>query len=76
MRKTTDTPLRSTIPFKLKDRPSSRAWKAFKLKGLFGFIPEIIIISKVQGQNNKFIFSAVLTEEEIKKENTLKTKKK
>lgn len=55
--------LRSLLPFKLKDRPN-RNWKAFNLKAHFGFIPESIIISKPQGQNNVIILSAVLPKSE------------
>jgi len=58
--------IRSTIPFKLKDRVD-RNWKAFNLKAQFGFLPESIIISKPHGQNNVFILSAVLTKEELAK---------
>ena len=34
----------------------------------FGFVPEIIIIEKVHGYSNTFTVKAVLTEEEIKRE--------
>lgn len=34
----------------------------------FGFIPEAIIIEKVPGVSNKIIVNAVLTKEEIEKE--------
>ena len=54
-----DIKLRSTVPFKLKDR-TDRNWKAFNLKSQFGFIPKNIIISKPWGQNNVIILSAVL----------------
>ena len=76
MDKKEDIKIRSTIPFKLKDR-QNRNWKAFNLKAQFGFLPETIIISKPHGQNNVFNLSAVLTKEELTKikEQKKKTKK-
>jgi len=66
--------IRSTIPFKLKDR-QDRNWKAFNLMSQFNFLPETIIISKPHGQNNVFILSAVLTKEELAKIKELKKPK-
>jgi hypothetical protein len=54
--------LRSTVPFKLKDK-NERNWKAFNLKTQFGFIPEVIIISKFPRKNNIIILSAVVPPE-------------
>lgn len=59
--------VKSTPSFKLKDQPS-RVWQAIHLKRQFGFVPETIIIEKVHGQNNRLIIRAVLTPEEIAKE--------
>lgn len=60
------TKLRSTVPFKLKDK-NDRNWKAFNLKMQFGFLPETIVISKLHGNNNVIVLSAVLTQEELDK---------
>ena len=60
--------VRSTPEFKLKDRPPKRRAQPIKLKNQFGFIPEVIIIEKVWGKNNRMIVRAVLTPEEIEKE--------
>ena len=62
-----NTKLRSTIPFKLKDRPFERQWKAINLKSQFGFLPENIIISKLHGMNNTIVLSAVLPNQELTK---------
>lgn len=51
---------------KLKDRPN-RGGVFIKLEGLFGFVPEYIGITKIHGENNKFVISAELPEKEIKK---------
>jgi hypothetical protein len=67
-KKEPDIKVKSTRPVKLKDRPG-RHFMAYNLKALFGFVPETIIISKpTRGSNNWFILSAVLTDEEIAKE--------
>lgn len=46
---------------KLKDR-EGRGGIRIPLKQAFGFIPDEIIIQKIQGQNNRFVVSAVLTD--------------
>jgi hypothetical protein len=71
--KTDNIRVKSTPSFKLKDDPK-RQYIPINLKKLFGFLPETIIIEKVHGQNNRMIVRAVLTEEEIKKEDTLRKK--
>ena len=48
----------STVPFKLKDK-NDRGWKAFHLKSQFGFVPEIVVVSKVNGKNNIMILHAI-----------------
>lgn len=53
---------------KLKDKPN-RGGAKFNLKAIFGFQPDEIVIQKVHGQNNSFILSAVLTQEQLDKEN-------
>lgn len=65
-----DVRVRTTPPFKLKDK-ESRKYQGINLKKQFGFIPEVIIIEKVQGYNNTMVVRAVLTEDEIKKEKEL-----
>ncbi len=66
--------LRSTVPFKLKDK-TDRNWKAVNLLSQFGFLPETILISKPHGMNNTVILSAVLTKEELEKERLLEKSK-
>ncbi len=59
--------VRNTPPFKLKDK-HGRNFQGLKLSD-FGFIPEVLIIEKVPRSNNTIVIRAVLTEEEVKKEN-------
>ena len=54
-------------PIKLKDK-NHRKYVEINFMKIFGFIPETVIIEKVQGENNTFRFHVVLTEAEIKKE--------
>ena len=63
---------RTTLPFKLKDRPRQRNYQAIHLVKQFGFTPEVIIIEKVIGKNNAFMVRAILTPEEVEKEKKLK----
>jgi hypothetical protein len=63
--------VRNTPPFKLKDRVG-RNYQAINLFKQFGFLPAVIIIEKVFGRNNIVIVRAVLTAEEIKKEDHLR----
>lgn len=58
---------------KLKDK-AGRGGVVFNLQKDFGFIPEKIIVQKVQGQSNTIVVSAVLTQEMLEKE-LLKKKK-
>lgn len=58
---------KSTPVIKLKDAPN-RGGVKFHLKNDFGFVPEEIIVQKVHGRNNAIIVSAVLTQDELKKE--------
>ncbi|KKR98914.1 MAG: hypothetical protein UU51_C0035G0004 [Microgenomates group bacterium GW2011_GWC1_41_20] len=67
--------VRSSAPFKLKDRPGRNFMPIHLLKN-FGFVPEIIIIEKVRGESNRLIVRAVLTPEEIKKEDVELAKQK
>lgn len=59
--------VKTTDPFHLKDK-AGKGGIVFDFKKLFGFIPEQIILQKVHGMNNRFVMSAVLTEEELKRE--------
>jgi hypothetical protein len=59
--------VKSTPVFKLKDQ-KGRSWQGIHLRKQFGFIPDVIIVEKMPGQNNRIVVRAVLTEEEIKKE--------
>jgi hypothetical protein len=62
-----DIQVRSTPPFKLKDK-ESRRYQGINLVKQFGFVPETIIIEKVQGYNNTIVVRAVLTKDELQKE--------
>ena len=59
--------VKSTNAFKLKDNPG-RQFKVVEFKKVFGFIPEIVIVEKQRSANNWIIIRAVLTPDEIKKE--------
>lgn len=59
--------VKSTPQFKLKDT-RGRSWQGIHLRRQFGFIPEVIIIEKMPGQNNRLVVRAVLTKEEMEKE--------
>lgn len=59
--------VRSLRSIKLKDK-NGRHTLRINLLTTFGFVPEEIVIQKVQGQNNHIVVSAVMTEEEIAKE--------
>lgn len=67
--------VRNTPIFKLKDK-AGRRFQAINLEKQFGFVPEVIIIEKVQGQNNKIFVRAVLTKDQIKKEESQTITKK
>lgn len=56
--------VRPTPPIKLKDK-HGRQYVTINLKHLYGFIPEVIIVSKVPGEHDTVIVSAVLTEAEL-----------
>jgi len=62
-----DIRVKSTPSFKLKDK-AGRMYQAIHLRKQFGFVPDVIIVEKVPGVNNHIVVRAVLTEEEIKKE--------
>jgi hypothetical protein len=62
-----DIRVKSTPMFKLKDG-RGRSWQGIHLIRQFGFIPEVIIIEKMPGQNNRLVVRAVLTKEEMAKE--------
>lgn len=55
-----------TPPFKLKDNPTFRRFQPINLMKQFGFLPEHIIVEKVQGSHDKIVIKAVLTEEKVK----------
>ena len=68
MTTTNETPkedynVKSTVPFKLKDRVG-RGGIGFHLYKTFGFYPKTIIIQKVHGQHDKFVLSAVVEKED------------
>ena len=59
--------VKTSAPFKLKDK-AGRNFMPVHLVRNFGFVPEIIIIEKVRGESNRLIVRAVLTPQEIEKE--------
>lgn len=59
--------VRSTPQIKIKARMGKNI-VALKLRETFGFLPEAIIIEKPLNENNRIIVRALLTPEEIKKE--------
>lgn len=62
--------VKSTTPIKLKDK-AGRGGIRIRLREVFGFLPEEVIIQKVAGSSNTFILSALLTHEELEKEKAL-----
>lgn len=69
--KDSDFRIRVTPPIKFKDRNNRNAM-AINLKEHFGFVPEVIILEKVKGETNVIRVAAVLTEEEKRKEDSVK----
>jgi hypothetical protein len=53
-----DYQLLETKPFKLKDHPANRKFQLINMRLNFGTLPEMIAVSKVPGQNNKFVVQA------------------
>ncbi|MCK5027762.1 MAG: hypothetical protein KAS07_05075, partial [Candidatus Pacebacteria bacterium] len=47
-----------TRPFKLKNHPPRRSYQTIDLRNVFGQIPELIAIQKVQDRNNCFVIKA------------------
>jgi len=66
--------VRSTKEFKLKDKVG-RHYQILKLSD-FGFIPEVLIIEKVEGRSSTMIVRAVLTPEAIEEEDAMLKKLK
>lgn len=60
--------------FKLK-KEKNKNYQGINLLKQFGFIPENIIIERMSDRNNVVRVIAVLTDAEIKKENSMLTKK-
>lgn len=67
-------PVREYPKMKFKDR-QDRNRMVIDFKKSIGFLPEILIIDKVFGENNAIVVRAVLTDEEIKRENDRREKK-
>jgi|GEM_PF-6618844 len=63
--------VKTTPAFKLKDK-QGKQFQFINLHKQFGFLPEVIIVEKVQGVKNAFIVRAVLTEEEMRKEDNIR----
>lgn len=59
--------VKKTAEFKLKDKPT-RQFQAINLEKQFDFKPDVIIVEKVFGKSNTLRVLAVLTEDEIKKD--------
>lgn len=54
--------VKSTNPLKLKDKDGRRGLKIDFMRD-FGFIPDVLYIEKVYGQNNAFILSVTVPAE-------------
>jgi len=59
--------VRNSAQIKLKDK-AGRSFVQFNIKKLFTFVPEEMRITKVGGENNKIVISAILTKAELRKE--------
>lgn len=66
-KETTQIKVRNTTVFKLKDKVH-RQYVVINMMRSFGFKPDEIIIEKVHGEANKMIVRAILTKEELDKE--------
>lgn len=66
--------VKSTPFFKLK-KNQGKHYVGINMRKQFGFLPENIIVERSTGRNNVIRVIAVLTEEEIKKEDKLKIEK-
>lgn len=64
--------VKSTPQFKLKAR-SGKNIVIIDMKKHFDFIPDRLIVEQVIGAKNTFVVRAILTEEEIRKENIQKS---
>lgn len=56
--------VRQTKPYKLKDK-AGRQGVRIDFRAVFGFVPDVIVIQKVYGQNNAIVVNAVLTPREL-----------
>lgn len=65
--------VQQTKAIKLKDMPG-RGGLQFNLREVFGFRPEIIVITKVIGRNNVIIVSAVVPDAVLLREEKAKKK--
>lgn len=65
--KNKDYPVKKTLPIRFSDKVGKDVI-IFDFKKIFGFLPEKIILQKVLGQKNLIVLCAVLTDEELKKE--------
>ncbi len=68
--------IRASRPFKLKDHPETRRSQIIDMRHVFGFLPEFIVIAKMPGVNNHISVVAILTDEEMEKEDAMKKKNK
>lgn len=72
-KKDEDLRVRTSGIFKLKDK-GQRMFQPMDLKKQFGFIPEVIVIEKIRGENNTLRVNAILTAEEMRKVRELEKK--
>ena len=61
-------------PFFKIHRKQGKNYQGLNLRKQFGFLPEQIIIERLSSRNNVIRIVAVLTKEEIKKEDALRAK--
>lgn len=66
----------STPIFKLKDRPKERQSQLIHIEKMFGAVPELIAVQKVQGSNNKIMVKAFIPKDQMTEKETPKIKVK
>ncbi len=59
--------VRTTPQFRLKDNPPQRRFQFIYLKKVFGFLPEVIVVEKVPGANNRLQLSAIIPADLVEK---------
>ena len=71
--KNQDIRVKNTPVFKLKSKPKKH-FQMIHLVNQFGFVPEVLIFERVLGMKNEFMVRAILTQEELEKEEKMLAK--